>query len=852
MANTNPMIKFLRGTQTNFDAIGVADSGKVYEDGVFYLTTDTNRLYVGNGDQTPALLNQTVQVVDDVASLPASPPAHENDFYYCTAENILAVYDGSKWVQINHDTQNKSVAIGATVSGKVATITSTVTDKAAKSDTMTITAGDNVSLSADASGNLTISSTNTDTSTTEAGHYTPADEDETLGTESGKVIHQIKVDSKKHVIEVVERNENRNDTVALGATNDTTANKVTVTSSVKDAYATKSGSMNISGAGATTVSAESGNIIISSTDTDTKVTAEANHYDPTENTNSALSAANKIITAINRDSKGHVVSLDTASSQADVTKSVAAVTDGASVTTTVKDVLGNSDADAVQLIAGTAVTITADAANKKITIASSDTDTKVTSVGNHYAPTADASAALTVGANKFATGVSRDAKGHVTAITGASSLEDVAVAVTGGTNTATVTTTAKNLFGTADSDAFNVVGAGATTISGDATTKKITVTSTDRSVTDAAYHYDPSEDTGSVLDATNKLITKVHRDSKGHVTGITTGDSAEDFTMAAQAITDGATITGTAKNIAGTAKSGSVTVKGDGATTVKVDDDKNVIVSSTDRSVTEVGYHYTPTKSGTLSAANGTTTSAKATTQVITGIEKDAAGHITGIVSKGIADTHNALTSVDLTVASEKLNLSVATTDGSKADAIALDIYYGEDSDTIAQLAQNGSTNAGKWNLDVYTTDEVDAKISAAVGANGAVQVVGTVNSGNALPTSNIKTGDTYIVTEKGTYNGQAATSGDMFIASADHTSGTVASDFWYYIPAGNEAVQLTSRTNGFNLQEGNSATVVGAVEFAAYDSSNTDFQVVAAVTNAASGGYNKTSVSFNMYWGTF
>jgi hypothetical protein len=63
-----------------------------------------------------------------------------------------------------------------------------------------------------------------------------------------------------------------------------------------------------------------------------------------------------------------------------------------------------------------------------------------------------------------------------------------------------------------------------------------------------------------------------------------------------------------------------------------------------------------------------------------------------------------------------------------------------------------------------------------------------------------------------------------MFIASADHASGATASDFWYYIPAGNEAVQLASATNGFSLKEGNSATVVGAVEFAAYDAASEKF----------------------------
>lgn len=741
MAN-NPMIKFLRGSQEKFESLGT------YADGVFYLTTDTNRLYVGNGDATPALLNQTVQVVAKVDDLPASPPAHENDFYYCTAENILAMYDGTKWVQINHDTQNKSVSIGASVNGKVATITSSVTDRTTKSDTMTITAGDNVSLSADNKGNLTISST--DTSTTEAGHYTPGTQSGTFEAGSGNVITGIKYDSKKHVLGVGTKAENRNSAVTLSAAaTEGVANQVTVTNSVQDGYATKSGAMTISGSGATTISANGGNIVISSTDTDTKVTSVDNHYTPVENTKAALSA----------------------------------------------------------------------------------------------------------GDNKFATGVSRDAKGHVTAVVGAASQEDVSVGVVGGTNQATVTTSAKNVFGTDNSDAFVVVGGGATTVSGDATNKKITVTSTDRSVTEAAYHYAPAEDEKSALDTSNKLITKIHRDSKGHITKVTTGDSKEDFTMAALEVTGGAQVTGTAKNIAGSSKSDYVAIKGGGATTVSVNNDKEIIVSSVDTKVTSVENHYVPKTENntTLSASGGTATSAQATTQVITGITKDAAGHITGVTSAGIKDTHNALSNVDLTVADDNtLALSVKTTDQTKSDAIALNIMYGEKGTTTAKLTQDGNKEAGKWTLGVYTIEEVNAKISSAVGANGAVQVVGTVSDTVALPTSGIKTGDTYIVTAKGVYNGQAATSGDMFIASTDHASGAIASDFWYYIPAGNEAVQLASATNGFSLKEGNSDAVVGAVEFAAYDAASEKFQVVAEVTNSDAGGYNKTSVSFNMYWGTF
>lgn len=88
-------ILFKRGLQTNLPKTAV--------DGVFYLTTDTNRLYVGQGS-TMALLNQTVHIVASVSALPTS--ATKNDFYYCTAENVLAVWDGSKWQHINKNTND--------------------------------------------------------------------------------------------------------------------------------------------------------------------------------------------------------------------------------------------------------------------------------------------------------------------------------------------------------------------------------------------------------------------------------------------------------------------------------------------------------------------------------------------------------------------------------------------------------------------------------------------------------------------------------------------------------------------------------------------------------------------------
>lgn len=102
--STQNLVYFKRGVQ---DALPTQA-----QQGTFYLTTDTNRLYVGQEDgKAPQLLNQTVQIVNNVNALPSS--AIKNDFYYCIAENILAVYvdytdeagEAHKgWVQINPDT----------------------------------------------------------------------------------------------------------------------------------------------------------------------------------------------------------------------------------------------------------------------------------------------------------------------------------------------------------------------------------------------------------------------------------------------------------------------------------------------------------------------------------------------------------------------------------------------------------------------------------------------------------------------------------------------------------------------------------------------------------------------------
>ena len=122
-------VLFKRGLQSNLPASTSAT------DGVFYLTTDTNRLYVGQGNNLK-LLNQTVQIVDNINNLPTftgtDATSHTNDFFYCTNPNVLAVWDGTQWKQINKntDTTIDGAEFGTSASGGVTTVSYTITDSA--------------------------------------------------------------------------------------------------------------------------------------------------------------------------------------------------------------------------------------------------------------------------------------------------------------------------------------------------------------------------------------------------------------------------------------------------------------------------------------------------------------------------------------------------------------------------------------------------------------------------------------------------------------------------------------------------------------------------------------------------
>ena len=119
-----PNVMFKRGTQSALDALTSSN----IVDGSFYLTTDTNRLYVGkndNGTNKLEELNQSITIVNNYSDLPRSTSDNTKaikgsrvavgQFYYINSGagtpdgNVLAVcssIDGSTihWTQVNPDT----------------------------------------------------------------------------------------------------------------------------------------------------------------------------------------------------------------------------------------------------------------------------------------------------------------------------------------------------------------------------------------------------------------------------------------------------------------------------------------------------------------------------------------------------------------------------------------------------------------------------------------------------------------------------------------------------------------------------------------------------------------------------
>lgn len=123
-------VLFKQGTQDNLDALR---SAKTATEGTFYLTNDSHRMYIGvkGGDAVP--VNEGVTTVPSLDDLPRGTHLEVGHFYYVTKGNILCVFNGESWAQINSNTDTVISRVNIDVS-EVDGVTNTVSLKITLTD----------------------------------------------------------------------------------------------------------------------------------------------------------------------------------------------------------------------------------------------------------------------------------------------------------------------------------------------------------------------------------------------------------------------------------------------------------------------------------------------------------------------------------------------------------------------------------------------------------------------------------------------------------------------------------------------------------------------------------------------
>ena len=553
---------------------------------------------------------------------------------------------------------------------------------------------------------------------------------------------------------------------------------------------------------------------------------------------------------------------------------------------------------------GSVVTITQEGTD---TIKISAKDEKVTSAANHYKydssrdGSKDATSTTdTSTGNTFITGVTVDDAGHVVNVKSRAAVIDLVTNPTLGSSTTTKddgsdANSAANIDfsithgGTTPLAHLKVEGAGATTVATSNGGKTLKISSTDQTV-EYDHHYDPSthESASHKIPVTDKkVISGIKRDNAGHVIGIEERDENKlsAVSMTSSGSENNVTLTTQVSDSFGSPL-GFIKIKGAGDTKVtSTDTGTSVTIETHDTKVTSADNHYKALKDGQTDASkpenliaagtynasditSATITDAKAETPVITGVTIDAAGHVTGIKSVKIADTHNKLKDTGTAAAntSEGKNINgwkftLEDIDG-HLNYTTFDptIKYGKDSEGATTKEVHGL--GGSFTLDTYTTGEVDAKITTAIQATGAMVLKGELNSTEFLPTTDVAAGDTYIVTENGiTVAGNVCEVGDLFVAKADIAKDSTDAN-WYYVPSGNdrhiliETSNANKKTVGAVLVDGNQTANVkyGSINFNSDASASPSLIKATKSVLGSSGdlGAQDVSFTFSMEWGSF
>ncbi len=198
-------------------------------------------------------------------------------------------------------------------------------------------------------------------------------------------------------------------------------------------------------------------------------------------------------------------------------------------------------------------------------------------------------------------------------------------------------------------------------------------------------------------------------------------------------------------------------------------------------------------------------------------------------VTIGQIDGQITVSATDTTLKENGLNISNNKTQGFDIKVSDTNnTVVGGTLDPVINVGSSGNSSVhfvnGEADLPVYTTSEIDSKFK---GLNGMTYkgTVGTAALQN-LPTSNVSSGDTYMVAADTTVNAKAVKNGDLFIATGtEGADGYIPSDgiTWTYVPSGDDNFQnstyegiATPGSNTWGIQEASSDQLVGNIQLVA------------------------------------
>lgn len=308
-------------------------------------------------------------------------------------------------------------------------------------------------------------------------------------------------------------------------------------------------------------------------------------------------------------------------------------------------------------------------------------------------------------------------------------------------------------------------------------------------------------DIASVLTPASVGVTSTITGGKAVIS--TTGEGANTTKKVNIAGSGSVSISGTADNITITGKDTTysmsspaastgitLTEKGGQSTTIEFTSGKQISVSGDNDKEISIAHGEVTTAKPTSSsniAANGSFTA-------ITEISTDN-GHITSYKT----NTYNMPATPEYSITgvsadnTGKINVKFKEKQGSeKTTSSGTDLYY-----TV-----NGTKVYNQGSIDFYTKEQINSMINGI----DAMVYRGTVGdtSRPALPTDNVRNGDTYKVAAAGTFGGHSCKIGDLLIATGTEGSEGIIGDItWTYVPSGDDidtTYQLKTANNVISL----------------------------------------------------